>query len=169
MITEAQTSQMLLYILVILILIVLALLLYSNIGKSSLVLGAGEQRPVLVFTSGGNASSLRQLKSSLASVQTHVPVYNPTKLDNYSNVPIIWTGMIDVGAFQRAHPGVCGGVVLWYPNQMPMDTIPESTFVVQDLSKKGSDGIWEAHSHHRYYISKSDTVKYIQEILSSIR
>lgn len=160
--------KMLLYILVLLILVVLAILVMRYSG-TEVILGAGEQRPVLVFTAGGTSTALKQLKSALTTVQTHTPVYNPTKLGDYSNVPIVWTGAPNVGAFLRSHPGVCGGAILWFPNQMPTDTIPESTFVVQELGKQGSDTAWEPHSHHRYYISKNEAPKYIQEILSSIR
>lgn len=159
-----------LYILVLLILIVLALILLRNGSWSvqNVVLGAAEPRPVLVFTAGGGPAA-KQLKSALQTVQTHLPVYNPTRLGEYSNVPVIWTSSADVGGFQRAHPGVCGGAVLWYPSQVPADTIPESTFVVQDLSKQGTDSIWEACSHHRYYVTKSTAAKHLREILASIR
>lgn len=161
------------YILVILILIVLAMLLlrYSGHNLDSIeriFLGAAEQRSVLVFTNGSSAAN-KQLKSALSTVETHIPVYNPAKLSEYSNVPVIWTGTPDIGTFLRAHPGVCGGAVLWHPSQMPTESIPESTFVVQDLSKQGTDASWEQYSHHRYYVSKAEGAKYIQEILHAIR
>lgn len=157
------------YILVFLILLVLALALYSRHEHNPsrhVKHGSGEKRPVLIFSNG---SPCKQLRTALSKVQSHEPVYNPTDLGEYSNVPVIWTIPIDVGSFQRAHPGVCGGIILWYPDRPPTDTIPESTFIIQDLGKKDTDAIWELHSHHRYYVPKGSVAKHLQEILRAIR
>lgn len=161
--------------LLLLIVLLAAVLAWIYIKRNSTRIhtGAGEaKRDVLVYYN--KDSDAKAVKQALGKLKGVTPHYNVLKPSEYCNVPVIWIGdtCSRVTDFQRAHPGVCGAIILWHPTQCDDRLGPDSaayTFVVLDVSKRGHDKEWSDYSHHRYYIPKGAEHTHLGDILSLIR